>query len=88
MVANNKKPTKDELQKMNQIVNPDELMHTIFMPDDLNNLRLQYARWQKIQMAEGNKDEIGILGFLSIIMKTGMGVTAMRLIDNENRLGL
>ena len=69
-------------------INPDELMETIFKPLDLQNLRLQYARWQRIQEAEGVKDEIGILGYLSIIMKTGLLVTGNRLINEENRLGI
>jgi hypothetical protein len=79
---------KHEKKVPSPIVTTDMILHQAFMPQNLANLRSQYDRYVRIQIADGKKDEIGFVGYLNTVLILGLGVSAMKLIENENRLGI
>ena len=66
----------------------DQILETLFLPQNLDSLRRQHKRYANIQKAHGKKDEIGIIGYLNTVLIMGLGISAMKLIDQENELGL
>jgi hypothetical protein len=61
---------------------------SVLTPDNQRAFMDQYSRYVRIQEAQGLKDEIGAIGYLNTVLILGFGVSAMKLIENENRLGI
>lgn len=86
VTQNNDKPEKKKTQAPE--VTRDILLQTLFLPENLYNIKQQHERYVKIKKAKGEKDVMDFVGTLNIIVSLGLRVNAMGLIDHENELGI